>query len=210
MRRNCRRSELISKIDDILAEGWLDAKEAERLRGGMIIFEGSLLVELRTLPSRTLEGSIGGLILSPHGQCLSYFSEAVPVDILNEFFKVSCNPIHKLAVLPVLVACLLWGEEFASALLVYYIDNESARMAFVKGSGETTFASAMISDFASLECELQHRRWFGRCPSHSNPADGASRLDLSWFEGRGAYRTTVAWERLRHRLGLEGEKPDRR
>eukprot|EP00435_Cladocopium_sp_Y103_P040823 s1556_g11.t1 len=27
-------------------------------------------------------------------------------------------------------------------------------MAFVKGSGETTFASAMISDFVSLECEL--------------------------------------------------------
>lgn len=35
-----RRSELLSKINDILAEDWLDAKEAERLRGRMIFFEG--------------------------------------------------------------------------------------------------------------------------------------------------------------------------
>ena len=34
-----RRTELVTKINDILAEGWLDAKEAERLRGRMIFFE---------------------------------------------------------------------------------------------------------------------------------------------------------------------------
>eukprot|EP00435_Cladocopium_sp_Y103_P075258 s153_g55.t1 len=262
-----RRAELISKIDDILAEGWLDSKEAERLRGRMIFYEGytfgriansaiknlgrfctekggrkkldpSISGSLLALRDRVLnsapisvsrpltdtwiiftdgacnpdlrQGSVGGLILSPHGQCLSYFSEVVPFDILSEFFNVSCNPIHELEVLPVLIACLLWGKDFSKSLVVYYIDNESARMAYVKGCGETTFASAMIGDFVSLECEFQHRTWFGRCPSFSNPADGASRLDLSWFEGKGAHRTTVEWERLKHRLGLEGEQPDRR
>ena len=77
----------------------------------------------------------------------------------------------------------------------YYIDNESARMAFVKGSGETHFASHLINDFVCLEAQLQHKTWFGRCPSHSNPSDGASRLDLTWFEGKGASRAASPWIR---------------
>jgi hypothetical protein len=93
---------------------------------------------------------------------------------------------------------------------VYYIDNESAKMAFVKGSGETDFASHLIDDFVCLEAQMQHETWFRRCPSHSNPSDGASRLDLTWFEGKGASRTNLNWERLRHHLGLGEEMPERR
>ena len=256
-----RRAELVAKINDILAGGWLDAKEAERLRGRMIFFEsyafgrlanaaikniGRFCVEssgkkrldasiqgsLLLLRDRVLDappitigrplgdtwivftdgacnpefktGSVGGLIISPLGNCQSFFSEVVPEDITAELFKLSCNPIHELEVLPVFIACLEWGPRYEGALIVYYIDNESARMAFVKGSGETHFASHLINDFVCLEAQLQHKTWFGRCPSHSNPSDGASRLDLTWFEGKGASRTNLNWERLRHHLGLGG------
>ena len=34
-----RRAELVAKVNDILAEGWLGAKEAERLRGRVSFFE---------------------------------------------------------------------------------------------------------------------------------------------------------------------------
>ena len=51
-------------------------------------------------------------------------------------FKLSCDPIHELEVLPVFIACLEWGRRFEGALIVYYIDNEPARMAYVKWSGE--------------------------------------------------------------------------
>jgi hypothetical protein len=40
---------------------------------------------------------------------------------------------------------------------VYYIDNELARMAFVKGNGETAFACRLVYDFICLESDMQHR-----------------------------------------------------
>ena len=123
---------------------------------------------------------------------------------------VSKNPIHELEVLPVLIACKEWGQHFSGSLVVYYVDNESARMAFVKGVGETAFASRMIHDFVCLESEMGHRVWFGRCPSYSNPSDSASRLDSVWFERRGVGQTVLDWERLRHHLGLDGVASDRR
>eukprot|EP00435_Cladocopium_sp_Y103_P041856 s106_g11.t1 len=261
-----RKEELRVRIDEILAAGVMDSKEAERLRGRMVFFEGytfgrvanaaiknlsrfctehagrrklddSIKYSLLAIRDRVLgappvsvgvhlnhtwviftdgacnpdqrEGSIGGLIIDPNGTCQSFFSSLVPEDVMEEFFKVSANPIHELEVLPVFVACLVWGRRFTGALVVYYIDNESARMAYIRGSGETLFSSCIIHDFVGVESQLQHRTWFGRCPSASNPSDGASRLDLSWFEGRNVEHTRLSWEELRHHLRLNGERPDR-
>ena len=262
-----RKAELLNKINDILASGWLESKEAERLRGRMIFYEGytfgrianaaiknigrfcterngrnrlddSLKTSLLLLRDRVLDappvcigrplsdtwivftdgacspetqtGSIGGMVISPCGVCTSFFSGAVPERIMSRFFEVSKNPIHELEVLPVVAACDMWGTWFAGALVVYYIDNESARMAFVKGIGETSFSSGLIHDFVCEEARLQHRVWFGRCPSHSNPSDSASRLDTTWFQQRGIGQTDICWERLQHRLGIDGEVADRR
>ena len=261
-----RKMELVEKIDDILNEGWLESKEAERLRGRMVFYEGytfgrianaaiknlsrfclekggrsrlddSIRSSLALLKDRVLNapptkigraltttwiiftdgacnpeehtGSVGGLLISPSGICTLYFSEVVPGDFLEELFKLSKNPIHELEVLPVLLACSLWGHLYSGALVVYYIDNESARMAFIKGSGETPKASSMVHSFVCLEAERQHRVWFGRCPSHSNPSDSASRLQITWFERKGVSRTRVTWETLEHHPVLGGEKPER-
>ena len=129
---------------------------------------------------------------------------------MQEFFLVSKNPIHELEVLPVLVACEIWGQFYNGSLVVYYVDNESARLAFVRGSGETEFASCMTHDFVCMESEMGQRVWFGRCPSYSNPSDSASRLDTVWFERKGVSQTVIDWERLRHHLGLDGVASDRR
>ena len=257
-----RREELRQRIDDILAAGSMDQKDAERLRGRMVFFEGfafgrlanaavknlgrfcngkedrrslddSIRYSLLVLRDRVLsapplkvgialtenwlvftdgacsperrEGSVGGLVIDPLGNCRAFFSGQVPADLTDLLFKESANPIHELEVLPVVVACMEWGTLFSSALVVYYIDNESARMAFIRGSGETHVASILISEFVEQESACQHKTWFGRCPSSSNPADGASRLDLSWFERKFVEQTSINWERLRHLLGLRGE-----
>ena len=72
---------------------------------------------------------------NPAGDCLHFFGESVPPDILEDLFSRSQNPIHELELLPILVAALLWGEFFQQSQVVYYVDNESARMACIRGSG---------------------------------------------------------------------------
>ncbi len=91
-----------------------------------------------------LTGSIGGVLVSPIGRCVSFFASVVPEPILSRLFKLPQNPIHELEVLPVLVAAMLWSVYLEKAQTVWYIDNESARMTMVRGAGETEYSSRFI------------------------------------------------------------------
>ena len=174
-----RRDELGEQLGAVLEEGSMSSKEAERMRGRMILFEGftfgigrvanssvktisrfcvgSNAKKKLDLPmKRSLEflrsrvaagpplrieralhstwlvftdgaceqdvksGSVGGVIFSPCGVCLNFFGESVPRRILDGLFSSH-----------------LWGEMFAHSQVVFYIDNESARMAFIRGDGST-------------------------------------------------------------------------
>ena len=79
---------------------------------------------------------------------------------------------------------------FAHSQVVFYIDNESARMAYIRGDGSTDLGAKIVEQFVSLEAKMQHRVWFGfgRVPSHSNPADSPSRLDSSAVSASGAIK----------------------
>ena len=79
---------------------------------------------------------------------------------MQDLLSRSQNPIHELEILPVVIAATLWGSLFATSQVVYYIDNESARLAFVRGDGETLRASKLIQVFVEEEARLQHRVWF--------------------------------------------------
>jgi ribonuclease HI len=254
-----RREELHSQLGSFLSEDTMSPKDAERLRGRMIFFEGytfgrvanaavKTLGRLCTQPSapqkldeasrRSLQflkqrvlsgpplkieqslhstwfvftdgacepeeraGSIGGVLYNPAGDCLHFFGESVPSEILEDLFSRSQNPIHELELLPILVAALLWGEFFQQSQVVYYVDNESARMACIRGSGETLRAGEIVQSFVEVEAKLQHRVWFGRVPSFSNPSDAPSRLDFQEVLGLGAVRTSVDWEMTRGHLSL--------
>ena len=51
-------------------------------------------------------------------------------------------------------------------------------MAYIRGSSETLRAGEIVQSFVEVEARLQHRVWFGRVPSYSNPSDAPSRLEL--------------------------------
>jgi hypothetical protein len=228
-----RREELHSQLGSFLSEDTMSPKDAERLRGRMIFFEGytfgrvanaavKTLGRLCTQPSapqkldeasrRSLQflkqrvlsgpplkieqslhstwfvftdgacepeeraGSIGGVLYNPAGDCLHFFGESVPSEILEDLLSRSQNPIHELELLPILVAALLWGEFFQQ--------------------------SQVVQSFVEVEARLQHRVWFGRVPSFSNPSDAPSRLDFQEVLGLGAVRTSVDWEMTRRHLSL--------
>lgn len=140
---------------------------------------------------------MGGIVISPRGTCTCFFSDPVP---LAHLFQASKNPIHELELLPVLVAAAEWGHLYSQPLVTYYI----------RGTGEIAFACRIVQQFASLESGHQHKVWFSRCPSHSNPADGPSRMNVTWVKRMGASRTNISWEKLRNRLDISGETSGRR
>ena len=254
-----RREELHGQLAAALEAGTMSAKEAERMRGRMIFFEGYAFgrvansavkalgrlcnspepvakfsptmrttlefLQKRVLQGRPLkiqgslnetwlvftdgacepearEGSVGGVIFDPHGNCLQFFGERVPDKFMNDLLGRSKNPIHELEVLPILIAVELWGQLYAEAQVVYYIDNESSRMAYVRGDGETQRAAQAIEAFVQRESAMQHRVWFGRVPSYSNIADGPSRLDFEEVQRLGATKTSVNWELVAKHLCL--------
>ena len=123
------------------------------------------------------------------GKCVSFFASVVPEYILERFFRLSKNPIHELEVLPVLLAAVLWSVYLAKAQTVWYIDNESARMAMIRGAGETEYSSRFINGFVFIECREQFKSWFARVPSFSNIAEGASRKECQRLLSLGAVQT---------------------
>jgi len=255
-----RREELQGQLAGFLQAGCLGAKDAERLRGRMIFFEGYtfgrvanssvkavgrccmgpikskpldeplrralLFLQQRVAVGKPLtiepslhstwyvftdgacepetrSGSVGGVLYSPSGECLKYFGGSVPSFIMQDLLSRSQNPIHELEILPVVIAATLWGSLFSNPQVVYYIDNESARLAYVRGDGETLRASKLIQVFVEEEARLQHRVWFGRVPSFSNPADDPSRLKFDKVKKLGAMQTNIDWEKVAQHLELE-------
>ncbi len=256
-----RKQELTSTMKTVLDSGSLTPKDAERLRGRMVFFEGYtfgriansavkrlgraslnqsssnvLVSELKSsltflmqrvasaepisIERRMLStwlvftdgacvaddkfGGIGGLLISPTGKCACFFSSAVPIWMMEKLSQKSANPIHELELLPLVLALSLWQRFLDGSQVVWYIDNESARMAAIKGSGETEHASLIIDAFVRIECNSQIKSWFSRVPSHSNPADGVSRLLCDLPQSLGAERTTVAWEKFQGLVISEG------
>ena len=78
-----------------------------------------------------------------------------------------------------LLATSLWRVYVSGSPVVFYIDNDAARSAYIQGVGSTRVAKLFTETFVQLEFQLRLLSWFGRVPSHSNIADEPSRLDFA-------------------------------
>ena len=68
------------------------------------------------------------------------------------------------------------GHASLSQPCCVYSDNNAARSALVRADEATLAARGIVTEFVKFEKPLHWLTWFGRVPSHSNPADVASRL----------------------------------
>ena len=127
-------------------------------------------------PGSKCVASIGGVLISPHGSVVHYFGEMLNASLVADFEKDSEHPIYELEILPILIAVKLWSSLIANSQVVFYIDNEAARSAFIQGVGFTPIAKQLTVWYDNLEVDLNLITWFGRVASHSNIADGPSRL----------------------------------
>ncbi|CAE7529907.1 unnamed protein product [Symbiodinium sp. CCMP2592] len=241
-----RKEELTACIDSILADCSMTSKEAEKLRGRLVFFEGFTfgrvaqvavkhvgrhaqgssgsvklsadvkwalgMIKTRichalpvTISAKALQttyvftdgafeqgrGSFGGVLISPHGRCVSYFAGEVSREAMHHLLASSTHPIYELELLPVLIAMQVWGKLSSHQQTVYYLDNEPARIGMIKGAGGTAIADLIISKASALECELGQHAWYARVPSHSNIADDPSRFYFERLHKLGAARVLL-------------------
>ena len=112
---------------------------------------------------------------------------------MQHLHKTSKHPIHELEMIPVLVSSRLWGHLFGGCQVVHYIDNESVRLALLRGSGETAVAKQVAAKIMDSEFFLGTKSWYARVPSSSNIADDPSRGNFDLLTKLGSSYFFVDW-----------------
>ena len=70
----------------------------------------------------------------------------------------------------------LADPRLALVSFLWFIDNESAKMALIRNFSPILDNFVLLQANARLDVGAQLKNWYSRVPSKSNPADSASRL----------------------------------
>ena len=151
-------------------------------------------------PDSSTPGTIGGVLYSECGVALRFFSEIVPSELMQCYTRDSKNPIYLIELLATLVALKLWGEECKQRFIVNFIDNEASRAALIKAWSDSIHANNILRLYVDDEMLHGWKPWFGRVPSHSNPADDPSRLIIDKLLHAGVIHDIFDWNLILSKL----------
>lgn len=114
----------------------------------------------------------------------SHFGDHIPVEFV-ELWKRSGKRqvISQAELFPVLVAKMVWSCMIEGRSVLWFLDNESSRMALVRNYSPVLDNFYLLQVNAKLDMSNCSRNWYARVPSASNPSDAASRLEFSAYEG---------------------------
>ena len=87
--------------------------------------------------------------------------------------------IGQAKLLPVLVARLTWADVLRRRQVLYFIDNESVRLALIKSYRPMLASLKLVMACLHWDFENASVPWYARVASPSNIGDGPSRLDPS-------------------------------
>ena len=62
--------------------------------------------------------------------------------------------------------------------VIYFVDNDSARMALIKSYSPVLYPLRIIEQCAQWDCRNNSTAWVARVPTEANCADGPSRMML--------------------------------
>ena len=142
-------------------------------------------------PGLDTVAGIGGALYDQAGNPVQYFSSEIAGSDLEALLGDSDHPIYEAELAAVMVAFEIWVSLLRDTFSVFYIDNEAAQSALVSGRSGTRNGRAILQRILDAERRSLSRPWYGRVPSHSNPADAPSRNDCVLLEASGATRAKV-------------------
>jgi hypothetical protein len=126
----------------------------------------------------------GAVLIDTAKDWAQMFGGRVPPDLVRSWKKDGDKDGDKIQVigqaelLPVALSRLQWKTVFRHRRVMIFIDNDSARQALIRGWSPSVSSDLIIQDMLRAEVTDQVWLWYGRVPTHSNPADDPSRLIL--------------------------------
>eukprot|EP00435_Cladocopium_sp_Y103_P049576 s2642_g15.t1 len=158
-------------------------------------------------PSSEPPAAIGAVLVSPHGHVVEFFGEYIPASLTAILLRESEHPIYELEILPLIIVAAVWKRFLAGAMVVFYVDNDAAKSAFIQGTSPTNAGRTLLDQFTALEAALRIYPWFGRVPSASNPADPPSRMlfDLPFLKS--GLRIRISFPAHLEEMGLATGEP---
>ena len=80
---------------------------------------------------------------------------------------------------PLLIAKLTWREKIKGKRVMFFVDNESARLAMVKAYSPVIPSLKIIMESMHFDYEENCSSWYARVPTSSNIGDAPSRMVVS-------------------------------
>lgn len=132
---------------------------------------------------------LGGVLISPNGTPIEYFSEEVRDEV-----AIAMGHGHKGTVifeaelLAVCIALKLWCDLVKNAMLVFYVDNDALRGAYAASSTRAGFTGHVLEKLNLLEEQMRINIWVSRVPTFCNIADDPSRFNCAWLDSTNCKR----------------------
>ena len=121
--------------------------------------------------------SIGGIIFIPGRRPEAFGALLTDSAVKSLTSKLGqTQVIGQAELLPVLVAKTVWRRYLSNRKVIYFIDNDSARLALVRAYSPVLTSLSIIMKCAHQDALSRSSSWYARVPSKSNIADGPSRM----------------------------------
>jgi hypothetical protein len=131
--------------------------------------------------------SIGGVLI--HKGTVQCFGAVVPDSLVHKWKSKDgqVQVIGQAEIFPVLVARLTWRQYLRGRKCIFFLDNESARIAIVRSYSPVLASLNIVMDVAAWDFKNEVDAWYTRVPTCANISDGPSRMCLDEMGVLGAF-----------------------
>ena len=124
----------------------------------------------------------GAVLVDPWKQQSFFMGDNIPSDFVQLWTRSGKKQVIAQAeIFPVVIAKATWSTSLEGRSILWFLDNESARMSLVRKFSPILDSFFLLQLNARMDVSVQSRNWYSRVPSKSNPSDSASRLQFSEY-----------------------------
>ena len=129
--------------------------------------------------------SVGGVLVD--GDVRECFGAVVPQKLIDDW-KSSAEQVQVIGqaeLFPVLVAKLTWASRLRGRRCIFFLDNESARLALVKAYSPVLASLRIVVDIVMWDYSNRLDSWYARVPTCANISDCVSRMSTKELDSLG-------------------------